>query len=89
MPQMLTILSSNTAQAIILLAVLLIVSATAWYLVSRFRDQIKDDMVTSELLTDFREMHHRGDLSQAEYRTIKARLADELQDQVSEDSKTS
>jgi hypothetical protein len=30
---------------------------------------------TSELLTKFRELHHRGGLSDDEYRTIKTKLA--------------
>src|SRR5690606_13404367 len=33
----------------------------------------------SELLTKFRELHSRGTLSDEEYRTIKTKLASELQ----------
>jgi hypothetical protein len=46
--------------------------------------QEKAEPSASELLSKFREMHARGVLSDAEFRTIKtslsARLADELKD---------
>ena len=42
----------------------------------RWRGRDSDDQHGShELLTNFREMHARGELSDQEYRTIKTRLA--------------
>lgn len=82
------LLRSSEAQAVVLLAILLIVSVVAWYLVARFRDRASDDMTASDLLTNFREMHHRGDLDQAEYRTIKGVLAERIQDEVNNGDET-
>ncbi|MEO8497520.1 MAG: hypothetical protein ABI614_20825 [Planctomycetota bacterium] len=55
----------------------------------RFRDNAADDRLTAnELLTNFEEMHHQGDIDDAEYRTIKtalgAKLRKELEDSESE-----
>jgi uncharacterized membrane protein len=85
---MVQLLRTAEAQLVILLAVLLIASAVAWYLVARFRDRIDEDESASDLLTKFREMHHRGDLSQAEYRTIKTMLAEKLQDEINDGGET-
>jgi uncharacterized membrane protein len=43
----------------------------------------------SELLTKFREMHGRGSLSDDEYRTIKTKLARELEDELRNNDQTS
>ncbi len=82
---MVEFLQTAQAQAVILLAVVLIMSVVAWYLLARFRDRIGQDETTHDLLTEFREMHHRGDLNQAEYRTIKTVLAEKLQDEINDD----
>jgi hypothetical protein len=51
-------------------------------LLKRFRDYNADDGVDpSELLSKFREMHSRGTLSDTEYRTIKTKLAAQIQSQ--------
>ncbi len=42
----------------------------------------KQESTASELLSKFRELHSEGELSDAEYRTIKTRLAAELQQQI-------
>lgn len=85
---MVQLLRTAEAQLVILVAVLLIASAVAWYWVARFRDRIEQDESASDLLTKFREMHHRGDLSQAEYRTIKTMLAEKLQDEINDGGET-
>lgn len=79
-------LRTAEAQAVILLAIVLIMSVVAWYVLARFRDRTKEDTTASDLLTEFREMHHRGDLSQAEYRTIKTVLSEKLQDEINDGS---
>ena len=57
--------------------------AVGAYTVSKWRDAIDDDTNTaSELLTNFREMHSRGDLTDEEFRTIKARLSYEIQEEI-------
>ena len=49
------------------------------YVLSKFRGvKGEADKTASESLTKFREMHSRGELSDEEYRTIKAKLTEEL-----------
>ena len=64
---------------------LLVLIVVGWYVVGRFRDNADDDRLTAnELLTNFQELHHQGDINDAEYRTIKtalgAKLREELED---------
>ena len=78
-------LTTPTAKAVIWVAVLLIVMAVGYYLVRRFRDRADDDRQTaSELLTNFREMHQEGDISETEFRTIKTVLGEKLQEELDE-----
>jgi uncharacterized membrane protein len=85
---MASLLRSTEAQAVILLAVLLVLSVVAWYVVARFRDRNSQDTTASDLLTKFREMHQRGDLNQAEYRTIKGVLAEKIGDELNDGGET-
>jgi uncharacterized membrane protein len=56
----------------------------------RWRGDAADDRPdASELLTKFREVHARGGLSDDEYRTIKTKLASELQAKLSSNDQTS
>ncbi|MCA9239816.1 MAG: hypothetical protein KDA37_06440 [Planctomycetales bacterium] len=62
------------------LAFVLAVGAGLIWLVKRWRDvDVDDGHASSEMLTKFRELHTRGGLSDKEYRTIKAKLAGQLQ----------
>ena len=64
-------------------AVIFAVLAIAFKLMRKFRDRKdRDDHDPSMLLTEFRELHSRGTLSDAEYRTIKAQLASQLREQL-------
>ena len=69
--------------AIILFAAVVALIAIGAYAVSKWRDATDDDTNSaSELLTNFREMHSRGDLTDEEFRTIKARLSYEMQQEL-------
>ena len=69
--------------AIMLFAAVMALIAVGAYAVSKWRDATEDDTNTaSELLTNFREMHSRGDLTDEEFRTIKARLSYEMKDEL-------
>ena len=69
--------------AIILFTAVVALVAVGAYAVSKWRDAIDDDTSSaSELLTNFREMHSRGDLTDEEFRTIKARLSYEIQQEI-------
>lgn len=54
-------------------------AVVGFYFVQRFRGGAEDDDPMSHALTDFREMHHRGELGDAEYRDVKAVVAAKLQ----------
>jgi uncharacterized membrane protein len=64
--------------------------ALAVAVVRRWRGGSADDQPTSsELLTKFRDLHVRGTLSEDEYRTIKTKLATQLEAKLSDSDKTS
>jgi uncharacterized membrane protein len=78
-------LLTTPAQLVIWTTVLMVLMAVGWHVVGRFRDNADDDRLTAnELLTNFKELHHQGDINDAEYRTIKtalgAKLREELED---------
>ena len=81
-------LESNVVQAIVLVAVLAIISVVGWYLVASFRGLAKEDETPADLVADFRELRHRGQLSQAEYRNVEAVLAEKLQEELNSSKKT-
>ena len=67
--------------AIILFTAVVSLIAVGAYAVSKWRDAIDDDTSSaSELLTNFREMHSRGDLTDEEFRTIKAQLSYDIRE---------
>jgi len=75
-------LTEPTAGAVLWVGVLLIILAFAYYFLRRFRDRSGDDRPTaSKWLTNFREMHHEGDISDTEFRTIKTVLGQQLQEE--------
>jgi hypothetical protein len=77
------ILRDHFVELAIGLAGLLLMMLGAAYLVRRLRDRADDDKnIPSELITKYREMHSRGDLSETEYRTIKTVLATQFQDEL-------
>jgi len=58
-------------------------AALAVFVVGKLRDEKeKEDPTAGELLSKFREMHSRGVLSDAEYRTIKTSLATRPQEEL-------
>jgi uncharacterized membrane protein len=64
--------------------------ALAVAVVRRWRGGSADDQPSSsELLTKFRDLHVRGTLSEDEYRTIKTKLATQLEAKLSDSDKTS
>ncbi|MBA4016190.1 MAG: hypothetical protein C0483_03275 [Pirellula sp.] len=68
----------------------IIVVAVGFYLVGKFRGAYRQtDGVDTNLLSNFRELHSRGELSDEEYRTIKAQLATKIREQFAESDKTS
>lgn len=78
---------SDIAWLVVSCTVLACLIALGVYLVGRFRGRAEDDQpVASELLSNFREVHSRGQLSDEEFRTIKTLLARKLQDELKDTS---
>jgi uncharacterized membrane protein len=71
-------------------AVIFALLALAVVFVRKWRDgAVEDRPNASELLSKFRELHDRGGLSDDEYRTIKTKLAAELERELSSNDQTS
>jgi hypothetical protein len=76
-------LFSAPAQAVIWTAVLLVLLAVGGFVVGSFRGGAADDRLSAnELLTNFRELHHQGDINDAEFRDIKTVLRTQLQQEL-------
>jgi uncharacterized membrane protein len=83
--QMVEFLQTDEAQVILWTLGGVALCAIGVYVVKRFRDRKGDDQPqASELLTNFREIHSRGGLSDEEFRTIKAQLAAQLEREINE-----
>ena len=68
------LVKTPTVQLGIGVVVLGILIAAGFYLVSIFRDYAADDQDNgSGALSNFEEMHRKGDISDQEFRTIQAR----------------
>lgn len=65
------------------LAVLAAVLVFGFYLVGRVRESIREKgPSSSDMLSNFREMHGKGVLADEEFRTIKSKLAGRIQDEL-------
>lgn len=82
-------LSSDTLVSLLLwLVVLFGVITAGWLVVRRFRDSNAKDQQTPDLgLTNLQEMAERGDISDKEYRTIKAVLGARLRQEIKDDKR--
>jgi uncharacterized membrane protein len=78
------------SQAALWFAVIFALSALAVIALRRWRGGSYDTRPkASEMLTKFRELHGRGGLSDDEYRTIKTKLATQLDAELSDNDQTS
>jgi len=72
------------------MAAIIALLALAITVMRRWRGGSADDQPSAnELLTKFRELHSRGGLSDTEYRTIKTKLATQIEIELKDDNKTS
>jgi len=86
---MLEFLSSSLSRAIILFTAMAGLISLGAYIVANWRGAINQDTVgPSELLTNFRELHAKGELSDEEFRTIRSKLGSELQQELRDSDKT-
>ena len=82
-------LDAGAEELVIWIAVLAILGAMAFYVVGRVRSKaVQQEPRSSELISKFRELHSRGGLSDAEFRTIKTALAEELQEELKDKEET-
>ena len=71
------------AEWVLLVAGLATVVAIAVYVIGRIRaEPAQHEPTASELISKFRELHSRGELSDAEFRTIKTTLAVHLDEEL-------
>lgn len=69
----------SLTQAALLFAAVFALIAIGIALVRKFRDTEKeDDDASSEMMTQFRDLHEQGGLSDEEFRNIKSKLAAKL-----------
>ena len=67
-------------QAVLLLGVIFAITVAGVYVVRKFRDHAESaEPVTSDLISKFRDLHLRGELTEEEYRTIRTVLAIKVQ----------
>lgn len=82
---MLELIESPLSLGIVALAAIILLVAAGAYVVSRFRGDAEEDMLdANQMLTNFREMHSRGELSDEEFRNIKSKLAQQLREALSD-----
>jgi uncharacterized membrane protein len=82
-------LSSPYVSLVALLAVTAMLIAGGFYVIGKVRPRVdRTDPPASEWLSKFKELHAQGELSDEEYRTIKAMLAERLQHQLKDSEET-
>jgi hypothetical protein len=87
---MTALFSHPLSQAALWFAVIFALSALAVIAVRKWRGSATGaQLKPSELLTKFRELHGRGTLSDDEYRTIKTKLARQLEAELRDNDQTS
>lgn len=80
---------SPVLQAAVFVAIGAALTGIAFYWVGKWRgDAEQDRPEASELLTKFRELHARGSLSDEEFRTIKTKLAAQLEQELAARNET-
>ena len=76
-------------KVVVWVTVLALLVAMGWYVVAKLRGSSDDGQpASSEMLTNFGEMREQGNLSEEEYRTIKARLSKRLREELNDAGET-
>lgn len=74
------------ARVLMWLAIIVLLLAGLVYLMRRLRESDDRDAAGSgDLLTSFRDIHERGQLSDEEFREIRSRLAAKMQGELKQD----
>jgi hypothetical protein len=73
-------LTSPVANVVFMVALTAILVVGGIYVIGRVRETFRSkDPPSSHLMTNFRDLHSQGELSDEEYREIKSVLAEHLQ----------
>ena len=76
-------------QLVLWLALLATLIAVVVYVIGKLRaEAAQQEPTASELISKFRESHSKGELSDAEFRTIKTTLAEQLQEELKRNGET-
>lgn len=74
-------LTGDMRAIVLWVAGLAMVTAVCWYLIGKFRGSYRQsDLEPSNLMSNFRDLHSQGELTDEEYRNIKSKLATQLQE---------
>lgn len=80
-------LHDSLIEAALLFAAIFVLTAIAIAVARRYRGRaVHDQLDRRQLLSNFRELHDRGGLSDEEFRTIKSKLASELKAELNDNS---
>jgi uncharacterized membrane protein len=83
------ILQDPLAEPVIWVALGAVLIAVAVYVVGKFRpESAQSEPDANDLIANFRELHSQGELSDAEFRTIKTTLAGRLQEELKDSDET-
>ena len=86
---MVEFLQSLDREAVIALLALLVLTILGGFLIQKARaGRTEGASDTHGMLTNFRELHDQGDLSDEEYRTIKSALSTQLQEELHDEEET-
>ena len=86
--QMPDFFQSREAQVVLGLTGVTMLVLVGYYLISKVRSNLHDpETPPIEMISNFRELHSRGELSDEEYRTIKTMLGARLQAELKEKEK--
>jgi uncharacterized membrane protein len=70
-------------------ALLAVVIVVAYYVLTKIRPKpAQKELQASEWLSKYSELHSKGGLSDEEFRTIKTKLAEQLQDELNDNGET-
>jgi uncharacterized membrane protein len=82
------LVTSAQAQIVWKIAACAILAVLGYYTVGKLRSALREsERGPSDFMSNFRELHSQGELSDEEYRTIKAMLAARLRERISESPK--
>jgi uncharacterized membrane protein len=79
----------SLSEAALLFAVIIVMTAIGIAVARKYRDRAAKDIAeSSAMMSNFRELHAQGGLSDEEFRTIKTKLAAELKTELKDTRNT-